>query len=194
MPISLIIAHPDPSSLSFQIYHELAEVLESEGHKVFRQDLYGDSFNPVMPLDELKRRMSLDPLVTRYSRELTESESIVIIHPDWWAGPPAILKGWVDRVFRPGTAYDEIRDFPEDDKKFFPLLTLKKAAVITLSYRNESSRSFKDFWGDTVFDWCGIMEFKLYHLNGIADLEWEETGDWMKISIDSIRKELRSIP
>ena len=99
MPICLVIAHPSPSSLSFQIYHELAEVLESEGHKVFRQDLYGDSFNPVMPLDELKRRMSLDPLVTRYSRELTECESLVVIHPDWWAGPPAILKGWVDRLF-----------------------------------------------------------------------------------------------
>lgn len=190
MPICIVFAHPDTSSLSFKIYRELTELLKSEGHKIFCQDLYGDSFNPVMPLDELKRRMSLDPLVTRYSKELTESEGLIIIHPDWWAGAPAILKGWVDRVFRPGTAYDEIRNSEEDEKEFFPLLAGKKAAVIALSYRDVNPDGLRIFWEDTVLGWCGIRDFKFYHLKNLEKMDWEDVEDCKRNFIHSIQMTL----
>ena len=54
----------------------------------------------------------LHPEVERHCREISAADGIVIVHPNWWGQPPAILKGWVDRVIRPGVAYR----FEEGDK------------------------------------------------------------------------------
>ncbi|MBF9018324.1 MULTISPECIES: NAD(P)H-dependent oxidoreductase [unclassified Oceanispirochaeta] len=186
MAVCIILAHPDSTSLSYQIFHETAAILEARGETVHRQDLHSEEFDPVMPLDELKRRMSLDPHVSRYARELGESRHIIIVHPDWWAGPPAILKGWVDRVFRPGTAYDEIHDFPGDEAEFIPLLTDKKVSVVALSYREVSSRTLKAFWKDTVFGWCGVNDFFLYHLKDIGGSDANQISDWKRDTVHSL--------
>lgn len=190
MAVCIVLAHPDRASLSYQIYHEAASILEARGETVYRQDLHGDEFDPVMPLDELKRRMSLDPHISRYARELGECSQIIIIHPDWWAGPPAILKGWVDRVFRPGTAYDEIHDFPGDEPEFIPLLTDKQVSIVALSYRDVSSRILKAFWKDTVFIWCGVEKFTLFHLKDIAGKDANEISDWKRETIHSLTDNL----
>jgi len=186
MSVCIVLAHPDSSSLSAQIFHELAAILDSGGIEVFRQNLYQDGFNPVLPLDELKRRMSLDPLVTRYSTQLSSCDRVVIIHPDWWAGPPSILKGWVDRLFRPGTAYDEIRDYLGDDAEFVPLLEGKKVDVVVLSYRDVSSQSFVKFWKQDVFGWCGVKDFTLHHLNDLGSKDVSEIGDWKRTFLKTI--------
>jgi len=186
MSVCLVLAHPDTTSLSAQIFHELAAVLDSGGFEVFRQDLYRDEFNPVLPLDEIKRRMSLDPLVARYSTQLSSCDRILIIHPDWWSGPPAILKGWVDRLFRPGTAYDEIRDFLGDDAEFVPLLEGKKVDVVVQSYQDVSSQSFYKFWKQDVFGWCGVECFTLYHLNNLRSRDESEIVDWKRSILKKI--------
>ncbi|MDC7234168.1 MAG: NAD(P)H-dependent oxidoreductase [Spirochaetales bacterium] len=186
MAVCLVLAHPDRSSLSYQIFHETASILEAGGQTVYRQDLQAEEFDPVLPLDELKRRLSLDPHVVRYARELSGCSHIIIIHPDWWAGPPAILKGWVDRVLRPGTAYDEVRDFPGDDAEFIPLLTDKKVSVVALSHRDVSSRALNAFWKDTVFGWCGVEDFHLYHLKDISTAEQADIADWKRDTVHSL--------
>jgi NAD(P)H dehydrogenase (quinone) len=186
MSVCIVLAHADSSSLSSQIFMELSTLLESKGGEVFKQDLYKDKFDPVLPLDELMRRMSLDPLVTRYSTELGNSDRIVVIHPDWWSGPPAILKGWVDRLFRPGTAYDEIRDFLGDEADFVPLLSGKRVDVIVLSHRDVSSNPLLKFWKEDVFGWCGVTDFKLHHLTDIGDKEPGEIGDWKRAVVSKI--------
>lgn len=180
MSVCLVLAHPDSTSLSSQIFHELAAVLDSGGIEVFLQDLYQDRFNPVLPQDELKRRMSLDPLVTRYSTQLSSCDRVIVIHPDWWSGPPAILKGWVDRLFRPGTAYDEIRDFLGDDAEFVPLLEGKRVDVVVQSYQAVSPESFNRFWKQDVFGWCGVDNFTLHHLNDLRARDVNEIEDWKR--------------
>jgi putative NADPH-quinone reductase len=50
--------------------------------------------------------------VQAHCGEIARAEGIIIVHPNWWGQPPAIMKGWIDRVFRPGVAYR----FTEDDK------------------------------------------------------------------------------
>ncbi|QEN08826.1 flavodoxin family protein [Oceanispirochaeta crateris] len=180
MSVCIVLAHGDSSSLSSQVFLELNAVLESKGVEVLKQNLYKDEFDPVLPLDELKRRMSLDPLVSRYSIELGLSDRVIIIHPDWWSGPPAILKGWVDRLFRPGTAYDEVRDFPGDEAEFIPLLSGKRVDVVVLSHRDVSSESLQKFWQDDVFGWCGVVDFELHHLSGIGAKEAGEIGAWKR--------------
>lgn len=186
MSVCMVLAHPDRTSLSYQLFNETAVILEAGGDKVYRQDLHAEDFDPVMPLDELKRRMSLDPQVSRYARELGQSGHLILIHPDWWSSPPAILKGWVDRILRPGTAYDEIHDFPGDEAEFVPLLSYKKVSVVALSYRDVSSRTLRAFWEDTVFGWCGVRDFSLYHLKDIGGMGAERIGQWKRDTVHSL--------
>ncbi|MDC7239454.1 MAG: NAD(P)H-dependent oxidoreductase [Spirochaetales bacterium] len=191
MAVCLVLAHPERSSLSYQIFHELASILEADNVRVFRQDLYADGFDPVMPLNEIKRRMSLDPLVSRYGRELIESSGVVVIHPDWWSSPPAILKGWVDRVFRPGTAYDEFRDFPGDEAEFLPGLTGKRAAAVVISHKAAGSEAFLNFWRNSVFSWCGTENFTLHHLADSRDADEGRTGDWKRNTVKTLAEAFR---
>ena len=56
--------------------------------------------------EEIARDAPLDDMIRVHCQELAIAEGIIIIHPNWWGMPPAILKGWVDRVIRPGVAYE----------------------------------------------------------------------------------------
>lgn len=101
----LIVANPNPASLS----HAMADVSGNElrklSYSVVVHDLYAEKFNPVQPTGEAANTESSDPLVERHCAELKAADLILIFHPNWWSQPPAILKGWIDRVFRLDTAY-----------------------------------------------------------------------------------------
>ena len=85
-------------------------------------------------------------------------------HPNWWGQPPAILKGWVDRVVRPGVAYE----FREDDSgEGVPvgLLKAKSAVVFNTSntYPERELAAFGDpletIWRNCIFGLCGVGDF-----------------------------------
>jgi len=73
--------------------------------------LYLEKFDPILPDSEIPKGAPIDPAVQMHCDEIAAAEGIVIIHPNWWGQPPAILKGWVDRVIRLGLAYE----FAEED-------------------------------------------------------------------------------
>ena len=85
--------------------HVAQHVLLSRGYTVALHDLYRERFDPVQPGGESANTASTDPLVEQHCDELARADLIVICHPNWWSQPPAILKGWIDRVFRLNTAY-----------------------------------------------------------------------------------------
>ena len=104
----VILAHPTPGSLNHAIAETAAETLRGLGHEVVFHDLCAEGFEPLLPGPEIARGASLPPLVARHCDELAEADGIVIVHPNWWGMPPAVLAGWVDRVVRPGVAYEFI--------------------------------------------------------------------------------------
>src|SRR5207342_1347434 len=90
--------------------HEaVVETLARAGHTVTDLDLYGEGFNPVMRREE-RAKYSDAPLyyqsVKRYADQLAQAEAIVAVYPTWWYGLPAMLKGYFDRVWAPGIAFD----------------------------------------------------------------------------------------
>ena len=130
MIISLILAHPDPSSFNHAIARTTLDTLENNGHSVFFHDLYRENFNPILPAAEIPKEGPLAVEVARYCGELTRSEGIVIVHPNWWGQPPAIMKGWIDRVMRPGVAYE----FEENDSgEGIPIGLLRARAAIVFN-------------------------------------------------------------
>ncbi|MDD1752175.1 MAG: NAD(P)H-dependent oxidoreductase [Methanotrichaceae archaeon] len=105
MRVLVILAHPNLGSFNHAIAEASVETLRQNGHEVFFHDLYQENFTPTLPYLEIPKDAPVDLEIQRHCRELTSADGIIIVHPNWWGQPPAILKGWVDRVIRPGVAY-----------------------------------------------------------------------------------------
>jgi len=110
MNISIILAHPNPGSFNHAIAAAAAQTLETAGHAVAFHDLDQERFDPVMPAAEIAKDASPGSDLARHCREIAVAEGIIIVHPNWWGMPPAILKGWIDRVLRPEVAYRFVAD------------------------------------------------------------------------------------
>jgi putative NADPH-quinone reductase len=105
MKISVILAHPYSGSFNHAIYQVVLEILEDNRHQINAHNLYEEGFQPLLEGSELATGETSDPLVLKHRNEIKEAQGIIIIHPNWWGQPPAILKGWMDRVLRSGVAY-----------------------------------------------------------------------------------------
>jgi NAD(P)H dehydrogenase (quinone) len=109
MKIFWLYAHPCPESFHGSILRRGIAAARSAGHKVDLCDLNADGFDPILRAEERRRyhdpirnRQGLEPWIERLQR----AEWIVCQFPVWCFGPPAILKGFLDRLFLPGVAFD----------------------------------------------------------------------------------------
>jgi putative NADPH-quinone reductase len=101
----LVVAHPDRNSFSHAMAAVAGDALVEMGCALSFHDLYTEGFNPVQPVIEAENTASEDGLVEIHCAALKSADLILVFHPNWWSQPPAILKGWIDRVFRLNTAY-----------------------------------------------------------------------------------------
>ncbi len=122
MKISVILAHPHKKSFNYAIYETVLKTLKMNGHEAMAHDLCSEKFNPLLEGLELATGETSDWRILHHRKEIKEANGIIIIHPNWWGQPPAILKGWCDRVLRSGVAYEFDVD---DDGSGIPRRTLK---------------------------------------------------------------------
>lgn len=153
----LLLAHPSERSLNHAIAAEAADALRGAGTEVSVHDLYAEGFAAVLSKEEMLRKFSFDETVQAYAAELRRAQLLIIVHPDWWGQPPAILKGWLDRVLRPGVAYD-FRGEEFVEKERVPLLTGMRALVFATSdaAAPATEAPLERIWREHVFDFCGI--------------------------------------
>ena len=164
MEISVILAHPDKNSFNHAIAHAVIEEFQANGHTVFFHDLYEEKFNPLLPASEIPADAPLPPEIQFHCNEISLADGIVIIHPNWWGQPPAILKGWIDRVIRPGVAYEFIEG---DSGEGIPNGLLKAKFALVINTSNTSTAREKNVFGDPleslwkkcVFELCGVPNF-----------------------------------
>lgn len=109
MRVLYLYCHPLPESFHAAIRAQALAALESAGHSVDLLDLYAEGFDPVLSEegrrhyhDEARNRVGLEPLVAR----LQAADALVVQFPTWCFGLPAMLKGFFDRLFMPGVAFD----------------------------------------------------------------------------------------
>lgn len=106
MNVLVVIGHQQKGSFNHAIAQAAVEQLKALGHHVVYHDLYEEKFDPVLPAQEIPKDAVLDPLVRRHCEDVLAADGYVIVHPNWWGMPPAILKGWLDRVMRQGMMYE----------------------------------------------------------------------------------------
>ena len=109
MKCLVVKAHPLSESLCTTLTQRTIRALEVAGHSVEVEDLYADEFSASLTEAE-RRSYYAGPYaaqqVAPQVEQLLAAEAIVLVFPTWWFGFPAILKGWFDRVWAPGVAYD----------------------------------------------------------------------------------------
>jgi NAD(P)H dehydrogenase (quinone) len=164
MRISVILAHPHPGSFNHAIAMAAVQTLVQNGHQVAFHDLYKESFDPILRSKEIARDAPQCDMIQIHCRELAKADGIIVVHPNWWGMPPAILKGWVDRVIRPGVAYEFLEG---DSGEGVPrgLLRAGRAVVFntsnTLPEREQSAFSdpLQTIWENCIFGLCGVTNF-----------------------------------
>ncbi len=109
MKTLVVHCHPDPQSFSAHLHEVVVAALRTAGHELRLIDLYAEGFDPVLSLDERRAYLSnpglIEARVQSHVDALKWCEHLVFVFPIWFYGPPAMLKGWLERVWLPGVAF-----------------------------------------------------------------------------------------
>ncbi len=107
MKHAVVISHPDPRSFTHSMAAAYAAALGEQGHEVLVRDLYAMDFDPRLASDEIPRPSGFTPHAdVRAERALlSDVQAFALFYPVWFNAPPAMLKGYVDRIFGMGFGY-----------------------------------------------------------------------------------------
>lgn len=185
MKISIILAHPNPGSFNHVIAGTAADSLRRNGHEVFLHDLCEEKFPPLFTAAELGKNPNLPPFVARHCAEIAAADGIIIVHPNWWGMPPAILKGWIDRVLLPEVAY---RFVASDKGEGVPqgLLTARSAIVFnTANTPDDQEREcfgdpLETLWKRCVFGMCGVKKVQRRTFSVVITSTPEQRAEWLE--------------
>jgi putative NADPH-quinone reductase len=184
MRASIILAHPNPKSFNHAIAATAREALQAAGWAVNWHDLYAERFDPLLPAEELARDAILPPEIKRHCDEIVAADGIVIVHPNWWSQPPAILRGWQDRVLRMGIAY---RFGTNEKGEGVPigLLAAKWAIVFTTSNTPKDAEiamfgdPLQNLWTRCVLQFCGVKNTMRRNFDVIITSKPDERTAWL---------------
>lgn len=179
-----VVAHPGPASFSHAMADAAASTLRASGYTVQCHDLYAEGFNPVQPVVETQNTRSDDALVEQHCAELRAADLILVFHPNWWSQPPAILKGWIDRVFRLGTAYAYAEGTGLDG---VPVGLLRARAALVFNTSNTPSAREHEVFGDplerlwktSVFELCGVRHVTRRMFGPMASSSPAQRDAWL---------------
>ena len=185
MIVSVILAHPNKESFNHAIAVTTTETLKQNGYDVYFHDLHEEKFDPILPFEEFLNDVYLPLEIEKHCKEISEADGIIIIHPNWWGQPPAILKGWVDRVIRPGVAYEFLEG---DNGEGVPNGLLKAKSAIVFNTSNTESEREKSIFGDPletiwkncIFDLCGVSNFYRKMFNIVVVSSENQRKEWLK--------------
>jgi len=184
MKILIILAHPDTSSFNHAIAHQAAETLKKNNHEVIFHDLYTEDFDPRLPGEEIPRETNLPDTIAQHCNETASADGIIIVHPNWWGMPPALLKGWVDRIIRPDVAYKFVEG---DNGEGVPVGLLNANTALVFNTSNTEAKREQDafgdplerIWKDCIFDLCGVKDCFRRMFGVVVTSTPEEREAWL---------------
>ncbi|MBE0477001.1 MAG: NAD(P)H-dependent oxidoreductase [Coriobacteriia bacterium] len=167
MDVMLVLAHPNERSLNHALAEAVRDALTADGHRVWFHDLYAEGFDPVLPSAELESGCELEGAMRQHCEQLANADGLVVVHPNWWGQPPAMMKGWVDRTFRPGIAYRFEQRAP-GVRVPVGILKAERALVMNTSDTPQSREwgglgdPLEALWRNTMLGMCGVPN--VHHL------------------------------
>lgn len=130
--IFILLGHPDKSGMCGSIADSYEKSAREAGHVVDRINIGEIQFDPILH-QGYRAIQALEPDLERVRDLITSCDHFVIIHPIWWTGMPASLKGLFDRVWLPGSAFRYIKTKTGKRTLFWHRLFKGKSARIILT-------------------------------------------------------------
>jgi NAD(P)H dehydrogenase (quinone) len=188
--LMLLLAHPRADSYCHALADVIGRRLVELGHEVRAHDLYAERFDPILPAyeshtsgQEIESALARedDPLIALHREELRQAEGLVVVHPNWWGMPPAILTGWINRIVVPGVAYRlaDAAGRPE------PLAPIQRLFVVNTSDTTDEREEtlYKDplasIWGRCVAPYLGEPEVTRRVLRPVSDSSPDQRAAWL---------------
>lgn len=168
MKTLLVVAHPRTDSLTARAAHLFATRIKASGHEVEIADLVAEGFDPVLREDDEPDWSGPDKsyslAVRDEMRRIERNDATVMIFPVWWWSMPAVLKGWVDRVWNHGWAYGG-KSFPNRRAWMIGI-----AGSDAESYRKRGYDKAMEIQLKTgVLDYCGVTDLRFEVLYGALE-------------------------
>jgi NAD(P)H dehydrogenase (quinone) len=177
----IVYAHPNPASLNHFLKQTVFESLQKSGQEIVVRDLNQINFNPVLSLDDMhgQRMGQIANDVKTEQDFITWADRIIFIYPIWWTGMPAIMKGYIDRVFSYGFAYRYDQGVQKG------LLTGKQTIIV-----NSHGKSNAEYvaigmdkalvlTSDTgIFTYCGLEIEKHFYFDKADKASDENVSEW----------------
>jgi NAD(P)H dehydrogenase (quinone) len=175
----VVLAHPRPGSFTHQVCDTWCATVRELGHQVVLRDLYAMGFNPVAAPEEAYTRPPQPPAadVQVEMDHLVAADAVSFIAPVWWIAPPAILKGWLDRVLRGGGfAYGYGPNGPTGT------LRGKTATVFTSAGSTQQEflasgkmDAIRVMWKAGTIEFCGMQLLEHVHFGPVGSRATAET-------------------
>jgi NAD(P)H dehydrogenase (quinone) len=179
--ILIINGHPNPSSFNFAIAESYLKGAIASGAEVDTITIASLNFNPNLQFG-YQKRTELEPDLLESWEKIKKANHLVWIHPVWWGGLPAITKGFIDRLFLPGMAFQ----YRENSVWWDKLLIGKTAHIITTL--DQPSWYYRFFYGrpsvnqlkKSTLEFCGVKPVKVTYIGIIKGSEDTQRKKWLE--------------
>jgi NAD(P)H dehydrogenase (quinone) len=177
----IVYAHPNPASLNHFFKQIIMESLEKSGQEIIVRDLNEINFNPVLSLEDMhgQRMGQVVEDVKTEQGFITWADQIIFVYPIWWTGMPAIMKGYIDRVFSYGFAYRYDQGVQRG------LLTGKQTIIV--NSHGKSNTEYEAIGMDKalaltsdtgIFNYCGLEIKQHFYFDKADRASAESIEDW----------------
>ncbi len=182
MQVVVIYAHPNPRSFNAAIAAVVQEEAAKKNSLVKFKDLYAMDWDPVLRARDFEGYASgeLPADIKTEQEDLRWADSVIMIAPVWWTAVPAILKGYIDRVFSTGFAYEYTKSGPRG------LLTGKSGLLITTSGADEETArkgtmldTIRRASVNSVFGFCGFAKYQHKNFFGVPRSTDQQRADML---------------
>lgn len=187
MRVLVVYAHPYEKSYNKALLESTLKGLKKGNHEVDLVDLYEDEFQPVLSKSDLyhaSKGEAVDSQIISYQKRFEKAEHVIFIFPIWYESMPAIMKGFLDRVFSNGWAYKSVpgKSMPEGQLKH-----LKATVVSTMG---APGFIYKLFLNNALE---GVLIKGALKFSGIKNVRWHKISNIQKLSDASRKKWLTNI-
>ncbi|AZB10632.1 flavodoxin family protein [Chryseobacterium sp. G0162] len=189
--ITIINGHPNKESFNFGVAEAYKNGAIEAGAEIREIIIANLNFNPNLQFG-YQKRIELEPDLLKAWESIQWADHLIWIHPIWWGGLPAVMKGFIDRLFLPGLAYK----YRENSLWWDKLLTGKTAHIITTIdqpgwyYRLMYGRPSVNQLKKSTLEFCGIKPVKVTYLGIIRTSNEGQRKTWLK-SVKSLGQKMK---
>lgn len=179
--ILIINGHPNTESFNYALARAYKVGAEAAGANVFEINISALDFNPNLQFG-YKKRMELEPDLLDSLEKIKRADHLVWVHPVWWGGFPAMMKGFIDRLFLPGITFK----YRENSVWWDKLLVGKTARIMTtidqpswyyrLVYGSPSVNQLKK----SILEFCGVKPVKVSYFGIVKTADLRKRNKWLE--------------